>query len=174
VREFARTRAHGGRQQVRRVRGGDVGLGHREARARPALGQRAQVGLELLGVACDQQRVHVPLVGRHRVQAERGEAADAALLRDERHAEHADAEAAPLLGQVWGVDAAFARRVAQPLDGVPAREQVARVLDLGLRGQHILHDERANAGHERLQLGRDVKTMTPSAGREAAALMAGV
>ncbi len=34
--------------EVRRVRARDVGLGHREAGARAALGQRAQVGLELL------------------------------------------------------------------------------------------------------------------------------
>ena len=40
-----------------------------------ALGQRAQAALLLLVVAGDQQRVHVALVGRHRVEAERGQAA---------------------------------------------------------------------------------------------------
>jgi len=47
-----------------------------------ALGERAQEGLELLVVARHEQRVHVALVGRHRVEAKRGERGGAELLRD--------------------------------------------------------------------------------------------
>ena len=119
-----------------------------------ALGQRAQEALLLLVVAGDQQRVHVALVGRHRVEAQRREAADAALLRDQRHAEHADAQATPLLGQVRRVDAQLARAVAQPLDDVPAREDVVRVGDLRLGGEDVLRDVGADALEQLLELGR--------------------
>ena len=57
----------------------------------------------------------------------------------------ADAEPAPGLGQVRRVDAALARPVAQALDDVPARQQVRRVGDVGLRGQRVLLDVCADA-----------------------------
>ena len=64
------------------------------------------------------------------------------------------AEPAPLLGQVRRVDAALARAVAQPLDDVPATDEVVRVGDLRLGRQHVLLDERADAVEQVLQVVR--------------------
>ena len=64
----------GPRLDERRVGSRDLGLGHREARAGDAVAQRLQVLLLLLVGAPVQQRVHVALVGRLRVDGERAEA----------------------------------------------------------------------------------------------------
>jgi hypothetical protein len=147
--------AHRTGLEVGRIRRRDVGLGHREARPHPALRQRPQVRLELLVCACEKQRMHIALIRRHGVQAERRQPGHAAFLRDQRHAEHADPQAAPLLRQLRRVDAALAGAVAQALDDIPALQQVVWVSELRLFGQNILLNERAHPGEHVGQLGRD-------------------
>src|SRR5690606_41005878 len=56
------------------VGGGDVGFGHREGRADPAVQQRLQPPLPLLGGAEHVQHLHVPGVRGGAVERLRGEA----------------------------------------------------------------------------------------------------
>ena len=103
----------------------------------------------------------MPSSGAIALRPSEASAGDAALLRDQRHAERPDAEPAPLLGQVRRVEPALARAVAQALDDVPARQHVGRVGDLGLGGQRVLLDVRPDAVEQVAQLGRERRSRTP-------------
>jgi len=99
--------------------------------------------------------VHVALVGSHGVKAQGGQSRGPALLGDQAHAQHADSQPTPLLGQVGGVQAPLASPVAQTLDHRPAGEHVGGVGDLLLGGEHVLGDVAPNPGQEVLELDGD-------------------
>jgi hypothetical protein len=64
------------------------------------LGQGAEVALLLLRGARKQQEVHVSLVGSRAVEGERPEKALSRLLEEGAQIQEAEAEPAPLLGEV--------------------------------------------------------------------------
>ena len=150
------------RLDQRRVGAGDLGLGHREARPRRALAQRAQVLLLLLVGAPVQQGVHVALVGRLAVEHPRAVVRLRRLGLHHRQLDVAEPHAAPLR-----------RHVRQPEPGVPgllAHPDAARrstpcgrsrcrllVVDLLLgRLDHVV-DERPHPGPDLLELGREAE-----------------
>ena len=98
---------HSARANERRVRTGDLGLGHREARRRHAFAQRPEVLLFLLVGGPVHQRMHVAFVGRLTVQHPWPDAClgRLGLHHGQRHV--AQAHAAPLF-----------RHVRQPQSGV--------------------------------------------------------
>ena len=146
---------HGRRLEVRRVRGGHVRLRHREAGARAPLGERAQVGLELLGVPAISSVCMFPSSGAIALRPSEARPETPNSCEISAIPSVPTPSAAPLLGQVRRVDAALARAVAEPIDDVPARQQVGRVLDLRLGRQRLLRDERRTRPSRSLELGRE-------------------
>ena len=91
--------ARGGREHGR-VRSRAVRLGHREAGADLAGGQRAKPLLLLIVVRDDLQQVHVALVGRGAVERVRAEQRVPRRLEHHRHGSGVESEAAPFLADV--------------------------------------------------------------------------
>ncbi len=141
----------------RRVRTGDLGLGHGEAAHHPPLAERPEVLLLLLVGRPVQECVHVALVGRLAVHHPRPEVGLRRLGLDHRHLGVAEAHATPLLGHVGQPQTGLLRLVAhreQNLQVLPA-VYVFAVAYPGLTQLHGLLDELANAQPEVFELGRE-------------------
>ena len=146
------------RLDERRVGAGDLGLGHREAGAGAALGERAEVALLLVGRRPVEERVHVALVRRLGVDHERADAGAAGLGGDERHRGRAEAHAVPLGGQVRVPEALrlSPSRAARRSCGRTRRGR-RRSTRASLRGADLGVHELADFEADFLDIGRESK-----------------
>jgi hypothetical protein len=131
-------------------------LGHGEARAHLAAGQRREPALALRRIGDPLEHRHVALVGRGAVQRERAEQGVAGLLEDHGLPAHVEPEAAELAGDVRGEDARLARRGLERLAQL-LRRAVARGAVLLLERHDDVAHEGARAGLEVFELGREVQ-----------------
>ena len=112
-------------------------LGHDDGGADPAVDDRLQPALLLLGRADLLQHQHVAVVGCSAVAGHRPEARAAQLLVDHRHADRPQALAAALPRHLRRPQATRPRLLAQP-----GQEILADVLALAERGRVLLEREK--------------------------------
>ena len=131
--------ADGARLDERRVGAGDLGLGHREARAHDAVAEGLQVLLLLRLGRPVEERVHVALVGRLGVESVGTEGGLRGLGRDGRHGDVSEAHPAVLLRHVREPEAPVVRGDAHLDDRLDEEAPVALAGgDLLLGGSHDL------------------------------------
>ena len=150
---------HRGRPELGRIGPGDLGLGHREERARGALDERAKEALLLLVGAEHMQDLAVTGVGRLAVEDELGPHAAADLLVQQRVLDEAGARAARLRWEVRRPDPGGLRLGAQLRDQrvgrlVLASERGLVRVDVLLHerphlGTALLHVRLGKLGHQR-------------------------
>src|SRR5207248_4113488 len=103
-----------------------------------------------------QQGVHVPLVGRLRIDGERAEARLRGFGLHHRELDMSEAHPAPLLGHVRQPQPSLLRRLAHLDDALDELLAVVAIPSL-LDGSHHLVDERAYAVADVLELGREAE-----------------
>ena len=141
-----------------RVGAGYVGLGHREAGARPPVAERLQVLLLLLVRRPVQQGVHVALVGGLAIEGERSEPGLGCLGRYTGHRNVTEAHAAELLGHVGQPQAPFLGGLAHCDHLLDQQLAIALVgLDFLLGRAHDLVAEVAHALANVLDLGGEAE-----------------
>ena len=142
--------------ELGRVGAGVLGLGHGEAAADAAGGERLEPALLLLGGAVPVEDLDVAGVGRLGAEHQVPERRPAQLLADQRVLDQAEAHAAELARHLRAPQTGGPHLVAQALDDRLVAGHAGRQ-DLGLGRDDVVVDERPHAGAELLGGGGDVE-----------------